>query len=394
MFYQTEKIVLKKGKETFFRGRHPWIFSGAIASYPASFKDGAICSIHSHSGELLGHGYFRKSNSLAGRILSFGEEDPWSAVYRHLDQAIHMRDSLIDLNATNAYRVVNGEGDHIPGLIVDQYGEYLVLQSSTLGIDLMKENIVSHLAKKGRWKGIFEKSTSTSREQEGLTQNIGLLWGENKEELTIRENNLHFLINWKKGQKTGFFLDQREMRSLIGTLSKNRKVLNCFSYTGGFSIYALKGGATRVDSLDCSAAALDEARKNFSLNQLNVEENLFIEKDAFDFLRKDPLQYDLIILDPPAFIKRKNDVSQGVKGYREINAQVLSKMPKGSILLTCSCSYYMDEALFRTTLFQAGQNAGRDLQILKESFHPLDHPISLFHPEGRYLKSLLIYVSN
>jgi 23S rRNA (cytosine1962-C5)-methyltransferase len=388
------KIVLKKGKESFFRGRHPWIFSGAIASYPDSFEDGAIFPIHSHNGDLLGHGYFRKSNSLAGRILSFGKEDPWTAVYRHLDQAIQMRDSLLNQNATNAYRLVNGEGDHIPGLIVDQYGEYLVLQSSTLGIDLMKERVVEHLAKKGRWRGIFEKSTSTSREQEGLSQKIGCLWGEEVEEITIRENHLHFLINWKKGQKTGFFLDQREMRSLIGSLSKGRRVLNCFSYTGGFSVYALKNGATRVDSLDCSATALDEAKKNFSLNSLPLDEHLFIEKDAFDFLRKDPLEYDLVILDPPAFIKRKNDLSQGVKGYREINAQVLSKMPKGSILLTCSCSYYMDEALFRTTLFQAGQNAGRDLQIIKETFHALDHPISLFHPEGRYLKSLLIYISN
>ncbi len=393
MFNRSGKITLKSGKEKFFRGRHPWIFSGAIASYPDDFEDGGIFPIHSSSGDLLGHGYFRRSNSLAGRILSFGSEDPWAALYRHLDQAISMRESLLDLTATNAFRLVNGEGDHIPGLIIDQYGEYLVLQSSTLGIDRMKEKIVDYLAQKRRWKGIFEKSTSTSREQEGLSHKVGLLWGEEVEEITILENNLHFQINWKKGQKTGFFLDQREMRSLIGSLSKNKTVLNCFSYTGGFSLYALKGGAKRVDSLDCSASALEEARKNFSLNHMDVHKNHFIEADAFDFLRKDPLQYDLIILDPPAFIKRKNDISQGAKGYREINAQVLSKIPSGSLLLTCSCSYYMDEALFRTTLFQAGQNAGRDLQIVKESFHSLDHPISLFHPEGRYLKSLLIYIS-
>lgn len=380
-------VILKKGKEAIFQNRHQWIFSGAISSFPDSFEEGGILPIFSYSKELLGYGYFHTSQSLCGRIVSFGTFDPWKTIYDSLDRAIALRDTLFDGKETNAYRLVNGEGDHLPGLIIDQYDNFLVLQSGTLGMDKMLPKIVEFLIAKKRWKGIFEKSASNSRKEEGLKDVVRVLHGEEVEEIAIVENGLRFPVQWKKGQKTGFFIDQREMRNLVKDVSRNRKVLNCFCYTGGFSVYALAGGARGVDSVDISRPALDVAEKAL---QWNHQTGSVIEADAFDFLRNSPLDYDLIILDPPAFVKKHKDLQQGIKGYREINSTVLSKMPKDSLLLTCSCSYYMDNDLFRTTLFQAARAAKRNVQILKESSHPLDHPISLFHPESRYLKGYLL----
>ncbi|MCI0381973.1 MAG: class I SAM-dependent rRNA methyltransferase [Chlamydiae bacterium] len=386
------KVILKKGKEAIFKNRHQWIFSGAIESYPDDFDEGHIYPIFSFDKKLLGHGYFHSSLSLAGRILSFGDQDPWEAIYDHLDNAIALRAALFSHQETNAYRLVNGEGDYLPGLIIDQYGEYLVLQSNTLGMDLMKEKILDYLIQKKRWKSVFEKSISSSRKEEGLEDRVSLLWGKEIEEIPILENGLHFFADWKRGQKTGFFLDQREMRHLVKTISKDRTVLNCFSYTGGFSVYALAGGAISVTSVDSSKPALEMARKNLRANGFKEDQSPLIEADVFQFLREDPLDYEIAILDPPAFVKKKKDISQGINGYREINMQVLSKMAKGSFLLTSSCSYYIDETLFRTIIFQAAQSTNRDVQIVKESFHSVDHPISIFHPETRYLKNFLLYL--
>lgn len=385
-------ITLKKGKENIFQNRHLWIFSGAIASYPAHFENGHIYPVYSHDGTLLGSGYFNQSKSLAGRILAFGEVDPWKALCTHLDKAIFLRDQLFDVKKTNAFRLLNGEGDFIPGLVIDQYGEYLVIQSGSLGIDLLKDRIVDYLVGKKRWKGVYEKSSGSSRKEEKLQDNIGVLWGEEKEDITILENGFFFKVYWKKGQKTGFFLDQREMRAEIKELSHNKKVLNVFSYSGGFSVYAMAGGAKSVDSLDNSVQATEWAKQNFQLNGFVEGRSRFLAQDAFSFLSKEPLEYDLIILDPPAFAKKKHDIVQASKGYREINYQTLSKMPKGSILLTCSCSYYVDEELFQTLVFQAAKMANRSVQIIGKHLLAKDHPINLFHPESHYLKSLLLYV--
>lgn len=385
-------VVLKKGKEVIFFNRHLWIFSGAIESYPRLFVEGEIYPVLCSKGTLLGHAYFHASQSLAGRVVAFGAEDPWKAICRHLDQALLLRDTLFNPKMTDSFRLINGEGDHLPGLIVDQYADYLVLQSGTLGMDRLKGKIVDYLAEKKRWKGIFEKSSSGSRKEERLHDSVGVLWGETVEEILIRENNLRFKVSWRTGQKTGFFLDQREMRHLIQKISHGKKVLNCFSYTGGFSLYALAGGASSVDSLDISASALLMGQEHLALNGGSAVPVRWLEKDAFDFLRADPLNYDVVILDPPSFIKKKKDVEQGVRGYREINHQAFMKMPRGSFLLTCSCSYYLDIEQFRSLLFQAAEKAGRDVQIILESFHAPDHPINLFHSEGRYLKSILLYL--
>ncbi|MBP9842013.1 MAG: class I SAM-dependent rRNA methyltransferase [Simkaniaceae bacterium] len=388
-----QNVILKRGKEVIFRNRHLWIFSGAIESYPKGYQEGAIYPVCSSKGDLLGHAYFHSKQSLAGRIVSFGDEDPWQGICRHLDQAINLRKALFHPQETNAFRLVNGEGDHLPGLVIDQYGEYLVLQSGTLGIDLLKEKIVTYLMEKGVWKGVFEKSSSGSRKEEGLQDQIKVLAGTPCENIEIIENGVRFRVNWEKGQKTGFFLDQREMRLLVKKMSRGRKVLNCFSYTGGFSIYALQGGAAAVDSLDISAAALAMGKEHLHMNGGTDVPVQWIEQDAFDFLRNDSLNYDLVILDPPAFVKKKRDLAQGIRGYREINHQAMSKMPRGSFLLTCSCSYYLDEAEFRTLLFQAAEKAEREVQVIHESFHAPDHPLNLFHPEGRYLKSFLLYLT-
>lgn len=385
-------IILKKGKEVIFQNKHLWIFSGAIESFPESFENGHIYPIYNYSKELLGHGYFHRHSSLCGRIVAFGSEDPWETICIHLERAIAFRENFFDSKITNAFRLVNGEGDLIPGLVIDQYGDYLVLQSGTLGIDLLKSKIVEFLAAKKKWKGIYEKSTGSSRKEEKLSEITGMIWGEDSEGSSILENSLHFYVNWKKGQKTGFFLDQREMRKRIQALSYNRSVLNCFCYSGGFSVYAMAGAAKSVDSIDVSAQAISWAKQNIALNGFSEEKNKCFESDAFRFLSEDALNYDLVILDPPAFAKKKQDIPQATKGYREINYQALSKMPKGSLLLTCSCSYHIEESVFQTTLFQAAKMAKREVQIIGKHLLGLDHPINLFHPESSYLKSFLLYV--
>ncbi|MBS0585365.1 MAG: class I SAM-dependent rRNA methyltransferase [Verrucomicrobia bacterium] len=383
-------VKLKKGKEAIFYQRHLWIFSGAIESFPASFKDGEIAPVYSFQKELLGHAYFHRKISLSGRILSYGATDPEEALFLHLERAIALRERSFNPEVTNGYRLINGEGDFLPGLIIDQYNDTLVLQSNTLGMDLLKGKIVDFLIKRLSPKTIYEKSVGPSRREEGLKEEVGLLWGEDLEEGTILENGLTFRVSWKEGQKTGFFLDQRELRKKVGELSYGKRVLNTFCYTGGFTAYSYKGGAKEVDSLDISEKALLLAEKNLKDN--GYEGGRFLKADAFAFLREDPLQYDLVILDPPAFAKKKADLPQAIKGYREIHLQALSKMPKDSILVTSSCSYYLDETLFQSLIFQAGREAKREIQILSRQPLGFDHPISLFHPESNYLKGFILRV--
>ena len=384
-------FVLKEGKESFVKDRHLWIFSGAIDYVPPAYKPGGIYPFYSKAGELLGSAYFNMDLSLSGRILSLGAEDPIDAAYRHLDQAIHLRETFFNAKETDAYRLVNGEGDMLPGLVIDQYGNFLVIQSSTLGMDLLKPKIVSYLAQKNKWEAIFEKSTSSARKEENLDPIIGVLHGKDQPILSILEYGIKYHVNWREGQKTGFFLDQREMRYLVGSLSHGKSVLNCFSYTGGFSMAALKGGAKSVDSLDISKSALLIAKENMALN--GYSGGKFLEEDAFEFLKRDPLNYDLVILDPPAFAKKRKDIKNASDGYRQINQLALSKMPKGSFLLTASCSYYIDEAMFQTIVFQAALQAKREVQVVGKHIHGLDHPSSLFHKESGYLKSLLLYLA-
>lgn len=385
-------VILKKGKEVIFKNRHLWIFSGAIFSFPDHFNNGSIQAVSSYDGKLLGYAYFNKNKSLCGRIISIGSKDPYLSIKEHIQQAISMRHSFFNTSKTNSYRLINGEGDFIPGLIVDCYDNHLVLQSSTLGIDLLKDFIVECLTEAYPFKAIFEKSITSSRKEEGLQDCVTTLYGETLEEFAILENGLQFQVHWKKGQKTGFFLDQREMRSKVKGLSQNKKVLNCFSYTGGFSIYALAGHAAHVDSVDISDYAIQTVQENLLLNHFTQQNNQCIRSDVFDFLSQQNPSYDFIILDPPAFAKKKKDIEPAIKAYRNLNKLAFHKLPKNSFLLTSSCSYYISEKMFQELIFQAGRETHRDISIISKHLQAIDHPISLFHPESDYLKSLLLYV--
>ena len=373
------KVILKKGKEKPLLNGHPWIFSGAVAQMPPQ-ASGEIYPVYSDAGQFLGNAYFNTRASIVGRRL---EDLP-----RAIERAVAFRQTLFG-QETTAYRLINGEGDFIPGLIVDKYGDYLVLQVGTLGIERLKNEIVEQLQRFLNPKAIYEKSTLPSRKEEGLKEAQGWLFGEKSDDVIVFENGLQFKISLTEGQKTGFFLDQRNMRQKVRTLSKDKRVLNCFSYTGGFSVYASAGGARQVDSVDISDKAIALAQENLALNNFSGE---CIVADVFTFLREKPLDYDIVILDPPAFAKRQKDVVQACRGYKDINRLAMQKMPPNSTLITCSCSHFVDDKLFQMVVFQAACEAKRSVQIVGHHLLAEDHPINLAHPEGGYLKSLILHV--
>ncbi len=379
------RVVLKPGKEKSLLNRHPWIFSGAIAARPAH-APGEIFPVYSSLNKLLGHAYFHPDNSIAGRMLNFDTQNPLDAVRQSIDRAIELRTQLA---AESGRRLVNAEGDGLPGLIVDQYQDVLVIQIHTAGMELLKPHITEHLIKQLRPKTIYEKSISPARHQEGLADSKKLLYGPETPEVTIVEHGISYIIQPLEGQKTGFFLDQREMRKTVLNLSKNKTVLNCFAYTGGFSLAALKGGATHATSVEISPDACALA----SRHTFDPAKHTLVQADVFDFLRTDPLNYNLVILDPPAFAKKRSDLDMASRGYRDINRLAFQKMPPHSILITSSCSAYMDAALFQQIIFQAAAETGRFVRILGRHAQALDHPVSIYHPEGDYLKSLVLYLT-
>lgn len=385
-------VILRPGKEKTVRQRHHWIFSGAVASYPPEFVDGDVAAVYSSGGELLGRGYFHSQLSLAGRMLSF-DDRPIDIVLRELLQgAVEFRRDWFAEQDTTAYRLVNGEGDGLPGLIVDQYDDILVLQCHTLGIERLKEKLLALLTEIVKPRAVFERSDSPSRAQEGLEASIGWVSGAADPNVAIRENGLQFLVDLADSQKTGFFLDQREMRQLVREVARGRRVLNCFSYTGGFSVAALAGGAARADSVDISAPAIEMAQKNIELNGFSSEKAGFFAEDVFSFLRENTLPYELIILDPPAFAKKRKDIPNALRGYRDINRLAIEKAPPKSLVLTSSCSYHVDDRLFQKVVFQAALQTGRNVRIVSRHRHAPDHPVNIYHPESDYLKSLLLYV--
>jgi 23S rRNA (cytosine1962-C5)-methyltransferase len=387
-----KKVILKKGKEKAIKARHHWIFSGAINSYIGKIEAGDLIPVYSQSEELLAHAYFNTKNSLSGRVISHGNEDPYEALFNNIEQAIELRKKIFSREET-AYRLINGEGDLIPGLIVDKYSDYLVIQISTLGLEKLKPKIIESLIKLTDTKGIYEKSSMPTRKDEGLEPFEGNLYGEIKDFVEISERGAKYLVSYTTGQKTGFFLDQREMRSLIGSISHGKRVLNCFSYTGGFSIAALINGAKLVETMDVSEEALELAKRNLELNGFDPNKHPIRKANVVDFLNKtESLPYDICILDPPAFAKKKQDVIKACRGYKEINRQAMKKLPKGSFLLTCSCSYHVDEDLFQKVIFQSALEADRKVKIISKHRLAIDHPVNLFHKEGSYLKSLLLYL--
>ena len=384
-------VILKPGKEKPLLHRHHWIFSGAVDRFP-TFIDGNFLPVSSHDGRLLGSGYFNRKSGIVGRMLAFDLTPPLEALENLLAEAVNYRNKLSLSPDTNVYRLVNGEGDGIPGLIIDRYNDVLVLQVSTLGIEKHKPHIISWLQQFIQPATIYERSHLPARKEEGLKEFSGFLYGKEVPTVEVQENGIRFTIDLIKGQKTGFFCDHREMRKMVRTMSKDKIVLNCFAYSGGFTLSAMSGGAKHVDTVEISVAALEQAKNNVVLNGFPLLQETFYLSDVFAFLRDKPLDYNLVILDPPAFAKRQKDVIAACRGYKEINRIAMKKMPPGSWLLTCSCSFHVDEPLFQKVLFQSAVEAGRRVRIVQKHILAPDHPINLCHPESDYLKSFLLYI--
>jgi 23S rRNA (cytosine1962-C5)-methyltransferase len=384
-------VFLHKGKEKAVKNRHHWIFSGAVKSLPSFFENGSILPVRSADGEFLGHAYFNRECSIIGRMVNFDEKPPLDAIADNLERAIALRRSFADVS-TNAYRLVNGEGDGLPGLIADFYRDVLVLQISTLGMERLKPFVLDLVTRRLAPRVIYEKSNLPSRREEGLGMFEGYLWGEPVGPFEILENGLRFLVDIVSSQKTGFYLDQREMRLLVRSLARGRRVLNAFSYTGGFSVFALAGGAVSADSVDSSDRALDLARENCRINGYDSEKSRFYVADVFDFTREQTLDYDFIILDPPAFAKKRSEVTRACRGYKDIHRLIFQKALPRSLVLTFSCSFFVTETLFQQVLFQAAREASRNVRILQRHHQAYDHPVNLYHPEGDYLKGFLLYV--
>ena len=384
-------VVLKPGRDKAVRNRHHWIFSGAIRELP-EFEDGDILAVRDARGELLGHGYFNRRSSITGRMIAFGDEAPGDAVRGALDRALALRAAFFEPAVTNARRLVNAEGDGLPGLVADLYDDVLVLQIATLGMDKLKPLVVEHLARALKPRAIVEKSDLPARREEGLAEAAGVLAGDPPARVRILENGVSFWVGLAEGQKTGFYLDQRESRRLVRECAAGRRVLNAFAYTGSFSVCALLGGAVRADSVDTSAAAIALAQENFELNGLPSDAGVFFTQDVFEFLREPALDHDLVILDPPAFAKKRTDVVAACRGYKDINRLALLRVRTPGLVLTFSCSHFVDEPLFQQVVFQAAHEAGRRVRILQKHRQAFDHPVNVYHPETAYLKGLLLYV--
>ncbi len=386
-----ESVVLKPGRDKAIRNHHHWIFSGAIKSLP-EFENGSILPVQSAGGVMLGHAYFNRDSSIIGRMVSFGDTPPEDAIRQNVERALELRRRFFDPAVTNACRLINAEGDFIPGLVADIYDDVLVLQVGTLGMDRLKPLLLELLVKELKPRCVYEKSDVPSRREEGLPDFEATLYGEPLDRVQILEEGLPFLVNITGSQKTGFYLDQREMRKLVREQAGGRRVLNAFAYTGAFSVYAVKGGAIQTDSVETSENAISLARENFKLNGIPDNAGSFFSADVFEFLRKPELDYDLIILDPPAFAKKKSDVVQACRGYKDINRLAIQKVRPQGLVLTFSCSRFVDEGLFQQVVFQAAQEAGRRARILQRYRQPFDHPINIYHPETEYLKGFLLFV--
>ena len=388
------KIILHPAKERSIQNKHPWLFSGAIKKTEGDPKEGDIVEIFSSAGLYLATGHYH-AGSITVRIFSFDRITPdyqfWKSKLR---SALEFRKklNLTDNSETNCYRLVHAEGDGMPGLIIDIYNSVAVIQTHTLGMHGIKNHLTEALKELfgDKLTAIYDKSGDTMSRQQQVEIVNQMLVG-NQTEVDVLENGIRFHVNFSEGQKTGFFLDQRENRKLLGHYSAGKKVLNTFAYSGGFSMYALKNNATLVHSVDSSKKAAEWAEKNVKLN-FNAAPHHFFAEDVFDFLKKSSEVYDVIVLDPPAFAKHLSAVKQATMGYRNLNTEAIRRIAPGGILFTFSCSQVIDKELFRKIIFTASAQARRNVRILHQLSQPPDHPISIYHPEGEYLKGLVLYV--
>jgi len=388
-----QKVFLKKGREGPVLRGHPWIFSGAIERVEGDSEKADVVDVSDSEGLWLARGLSNPRSQIRVRLLTWEQEDIDEGFFtRRLSRAAALRQQYLP-PSTNAYRIVNGEGDFLPGLVVDRYDDFFVCQFLTAGMDHLKGMVVDSLAKLFAIKGIYERSEGGVRGEEGLPPASGVLAGEEPPDLIrIEENQLTFLVDLRQGQKTGFFLDQRDNRLLLLSLAKDKTVLNCFAYTGAFAAYALKGGARRVISVESSRSALELAKQNSALNGLAPSESDFVRADAFAYLKGCQHGFDIVVLDPPSLAPKRADVAAASGSYKFLNLHAFRVLKPGGLLLTFCCSQHLSQDLFQKIAFGAAMDSGRKVQILRRLGHPLDHPVSLHHPEGEYLKGLLLNV--
>lgn len=396
------KVILKRGRDESLLRFHPWVFSGAIAEIQGNPAEGDMVSVHSSDGSFLAMGHYQ-IGSIAVRILSFDDSalkpDFWETM---LSNALKVRTACAlhtsADSSTNCYRLVHGEGDNLPGLIIDYYDGVCVLQAHSVGMFRAKKQISDALQKVygQSLKAVYDKSSGTAPFKAGLDLIDGYLYradGFESDELVVLENGHKFHVDWTEGQKTGFFLDQRDNRQLVGQMAKGRKVLNLFCYTGGFSIYALAGGAVHVDSVDSSKKAMMMVDRNVALNGFGDNMHTSLCCDAIDYLKNVPEgKYDLMIVDPPAFAKHRGSLKNALRAYQRLNASAISKVAPGGLVFTYSCSQVVDKEAFALAVFSAAAQCGRKVRILDRLNQPADHSVNIYHPEGEYLKGLLLYV--
>ena len=389
------KIVVKSGKDQALKRFHPWVFSGAIKKIYGNVAEGDMVAVYSNKDEFLGLGHYQ-IGSITIRIVSFKEVDPDYNFWKSkIESAWNYRKKLgfAENEATNVFRLIHAEGDGLPGLIVDFYNGTAVMQMHSVGMYLIRETLANVLKDVlgEKLKAVYNKSAKTLPFKADIEPEDGYLLGE-KAEKEVAEYGLKFNVDWEQGQKTGFFVDQRENRLLVQNYAQNRDVLNMFCYTGGFSFYAMKGGANLVHSVDASAKAIDLTKENVELNFPDDSRHEAIVADAFEYLKDIQNQYDLIILDPPAFAKHRNALHQALQGYKRINTRAFEQIRSSGILFTFSCSQVVSKDRFREAVFTAAAIAGRKVRIMHQLTQPADHPVNIFHPEGEYLKGLVLFV--
>ena len=388
------KIILKKGREYSIQRLHPWVFSGAIHSTEGTLSDGCWVQVLSAKNELLGSGHYQRG-SITVRILSFAQlpgDNFWSAKFQ---KALALRKAAdLPTENTNCYRLVHGEGDGLPGLVIDYYNGIAIVQAHSVGMHTDRHKISEALVEVlgSDLKSVYYKSQASLPGRERADFEDEYLYGMSAVPHLVLENGNKFFIDWEEGQKTGFFLDQRDNRKLLAYYAQGKKVLNTFCYSGGFSIYALAANAASVHSVDSSEKAIALTRSNLEVNGFDLLDNPCYAEDVFEFLKDKGDQFDLIVLDPPAFAKHRDARHQAVKGYQRLNTQAMKVIRPGGIIFTFSCSQVVDKQLFYDTVVSAAIHAGRNIKVLHHLSQAPDHPVSIFHPEGEYLKGLVLYV--
>ncbi len=394
-------ITLKPKKEASINRKHPWIFSGAIERVlidenQTDLNDGEIVKVLSHHGDFLAFGHFH-NGSIAVRIFSFEDIEPTPSFWENkIKNAIEYRKAigLWDSKHTNTFRLVHGEGDGFTGLIIDIYKDVAVYQAHSIGMHLIRKEIAAAIIKVSdrKIKAVYDKSKETLPNEYSFEIENEYIIGNHEGKQTVIENDIEFEIDWVSGQKTGFFIDQRENRRILQQFVSNKKLLNTFCYSGGFSIYALKAGAKEVHSLDSSAKAIELTERNLEINFDKKVKHKSITEDTITYLNKCEEKYDVIILDPPAYAKNKKSLHNAIQGYKRLNVKALKMINKGGILFTFSCSQVVDRTTFYSTIMAAAIESGRNVRVMEHLSQPADHPVNIFHPEGAYLKGLVVYV--